>query len=95
MLFATRKPRRFYHPYIYVDERKERLEERVGKVRRELGLEAGRTPMPEDVRGRFAGGTRRLERRRRSARRPWSLTVLLLLIGLAVALWYVLDRGLT
>ena len=37
-LFKVRKPRRFHHDYLYVDERKERLREIEERARRELGL---------------------------------------------------------
>ena len=37
-LFRQPKPRRFRHPYIYVDERKERLERMREEARRELGM---------------------------------------------------------
>ncbi len=37
-LFRMRKPRRFHHDYIYVDERKERMKEIERRARQELGL---------------------------------------------------------
>ena len=37
-LFKVRKPRRFHHDFLYVDERKERLKEIEERARRELGL---------------------------------------------------------
>ena len=37
-LFKMRKPRRFHHDYLYVDERKERLREIEERARSELGL---------------------------------------------------------
>lgn len=95
LLFATRKPRRFHHPYIYVDERKERLERMAGNARRELGLDAGEPFDPEAVRGKLAGNACHRKRDRQGVRRPWSWAALLMLIGLLMALWYVLDRGLT
>lgn len=37
-LFKPRKPRRFHHDYLFVDERKERLKEIEERARKELGL---------------------------------------------------------
>jgi hypothetical protein len=37
-LFYSPKPRRFRHPYIYVDERKERLDAIERKARGDLGM---------------------------------------------------------
>lgn len=38
IFFKQRKPRRFHHQYLYVDERKERLREIERKAREELGM---------------------------------------------------------
>lgn len=92
-LFTTRKPRRFHHPYIYVDERRERLERMTEQARRDLGLDAGKPVDPEEIRGKFVDCTTHLKRRKQGGRRPWHVAVLLLLIGLLAALWYVLDWG--
>ena len=53
-MFKMEKPRRFNHQYIYVDERKEKLQKLEEKAKRELGMlppkefspkESGRKPM--------------------------------------------------
>lgn len=93
-LFAMRKPRRFHHPYIYVDERKERREQMVREARRELGLDAGKPVVPEDIRGKFLEHATHLRRRRQAGTRPWPVAVLLVLLGLLACLWYALERGL-
>ena len=40
ILFQTRKPRRFHHEMIYVDERKERLKLLVERAREEINSAA-------------------------------------------------------
>ena len=61
--FNQRKPRRFNHQYIYVDERRERLQAMEERAKRELGL----VPEPEKtaeerIRGRFVEQTSHLKR---------------------------------
>lgn len=61
--FNQRKPRRFNHQYIYVDERRERLQAMEERAKRELGLipEAPKT-VEERIRGRFVEQTSHLKR---------------------------------
>ena len=59
-LFRQPKPRRFRHPYIYVDERKERLERMREEARRELGMSRERPVCPEDIRGKLMEQTTHL-----------------------------------
>lgn len=92
-LFNMPKPRRFHHPYIYVDERKERLDCLREDARKELGFSDGRTVRPEDIRGKFIGQTTHLRRRKEWTVRPWHPVVLFFLIALLVFFWYVLSRG--
>ena len=40
ILFQTRKPRRFHHEMIYVDERKERMKMLEERARQQLNLES-------------------------------------------------------
>lgn len=37
-MFTMRKPRGFHHSYIYVDERKEKLDKMKENAKRELGM---------------------------------------------------------
>lgn len=51
-MFTMRKPRGFNHPYIYVDERKEKLAKMEEKAKRELGM------LPEkNFRPKTSGGS--------------------------------------
>lgn len=90
-LFRQPKPKRFHHPYIYVDERKERLERMRDQARQELGLPRERPVCPEDIRGKLIGQTTHLRRRRERGIRAWHPAVLIFLIALLVCLWYVLT----
>ena len=79
------KPRRFNHQYIYVDERKEKLQKLEEKAKRDLGMLPPKEFSPEDIRGKFVEGTKHLKRRKESGRKPmdlwgfvlWAILVLL------------------
>ena len=92
-LFRQPKPRRFRHPYIYVDERKERLERMREEARRELGMPRERPVCPEDIRGKLMEQTTHLRRRKERGTRTWHPAVLLFLIGLLACLWFLLLRS--
>ena len=92
-MFTMRKPRGFSHPYIYVDERKERLAKMEESAKRELGLLPEKKFSPEDIRGRFVEGTTHLKRRKESGRKPVHLGVLLVAIVLLAYLWYAITNG--
>ena len=78
-MFTMRKPRGFNHPYIYVDERKEKL------AKKEFS--------PEDIRGKFVEGTTHLKRRKESGRKPVHLGVIMVIIALLIYLWYAISTG--
>lgn len=88
-----RKPRGFHHPYIYVDERKERLQKMTDDAKRELGMLPPKEFKPEDIRGTFIEGTTHLKRRKESGRKPMHLGVLLIIIALLCWLWYAIANG--
>ena len=52
-MFTMRKPRGFRHEYIYVDERKEKLQKIEETAKRELGMLPPKEFNPEDIRGKF------------------------------------------
>lgn len=63
-IFSTNKPRKFNRQSYFHDERKERLEARVRKVKREMGiLDDGDYKAEDTIRGSFAQGTTHLSRR--------------------------------
>ena len=69
-MFKMEKPRRFNHQYIYVDERKEKLQKLEEKAKRDLGMLPPKEFSPEDIRGKFVEGTKHLKRRKESGRKP-------------------------
>ena len=93
-LFTMRKPRGFHHTYIYVDERKEKLEKMREDAKRELGMLPEKQVNPEDIRGKFVEGTTHLKRRKESGRQPLHFIVLLFFIALLIFLWYAISNGL-
>lgn len=92
-MFSVRKPRRFNHQYIYVDERKEKLAKMEEDAKRELGMLPEKEFSPEDIRGKFVEGTTHLKRRKESGRKPVHLGVILVIIVLLIFLWHYLQTG--
>ena len=63
--FKQSEPRRFNHKYIFVDERKEKLDKIVENAKRDLGMEPAAPRTYEDrIRGTFVGSTTHLKRRK-------------------------------
>lgn len=88
-MFKSEKPRAYNHQYIYVDERKEKLNKIEEKAKRDLGmLPPEELTAEERIRGKFVESTKHLKRRKESKRKP--LTYAALLIGIG-ALCYVLH----
>lgn len=92
-MFTMRKPRGFHHPYIYVDERKERLAKMTEDAKRELGMLPPKEFTPEDIRGTFVQGTTHLKRRKESGRKPMHFGMALVIIALLAWLWYAIANG--
>lgn len=86
-LFDIRKPRGYHHPYIYVDERRERLEQLTDEARRKLGRPSGQPLNPELIRGKFVESTTHLKRRKMRKRHPLQGVVLICFITLLIYLW--------
>ena len=82
-MFTMRKPRSYHHEYIYVDERKEKLQKIEETAKRELGMLPPKDFSPEDIRGKFVEGTTHLKRRK-------PLTYATLFVAIAV-LAYILH----
>ena len=82
---SMRKPRGFNHQYIYVNERKEKLEKMEEKAKRELGMLPDKEFSPE--------GTTHLKRRKASGRKPVSFGIILIIIAFLLYLWHYLATG--
>ena len=81
-MFKMEKPRRFNHQYIYVDERKEKLQKLEEK---EFS--------PEDIRGKFVEGTKHLKRRKESGRKPMTYGALFVAILVLLYILHYLVTG--
>lgn len=63
-IFSVSKPKKFEHTRRFGNERKEYLDARVRKIKREMGLLPDEEFRPEEsIRGTFAQGTTHLRRR--------------------------------
>ena len=93
-MFTMRKPRGFHHNYIYVDERKEKLEKIEENAKRELGMLPEKEFSPEDIRGKIFEQTTHVRRRRERGRKPMKTGILLIAVVVLIWLWYALSNGL-
>ena len=92
-LFTMRKPRPFHHEYIYVDERKEKLQTREEDAKRDLGMIPPKEFSPEDIRGKFIEGTTHLKRRKESGREPLSYATIFVAIAVLLYILHYLVTG--
>ena len=97
--YNVRKPRQFDHKPIYWDPRREALEERIRRVKREMGKSPD---SPEEykpsIRGRFIEGTSHLKKSKTkgddiSSRLYRNMRLLLVLALLGVIFWYFFLKG--
>lgn len=91
--FKMREPRRFNHKYIFVDERKERLDKIVENAKRDLGMLPPKETSPEErIRGAFVSGTKHLKRRNEEGQ-AFSTKTLVVLIAVFLYLLHYLVTG--
>lgn len=88
-----RKPRGFHHEYIYVNERKEKLQKMEENAKRDLGMIPPKEFSPEDIRGKFVECTTHLKRRKNSKRKPLHAGLALMIIAILIYLWYAISNG--
>lgn len=91
--YNVRKPRQFEHKPIYWDPRKEAMEERVRKVKREMGLEETEEEYKPQIKGTFIEGTSHLKRSRDKgensrSREYKNVKLLIALAVLTLLFWY-------
>lgn len=60
--YNTRKPRQFSHKPIYWDPHKEAMEERVRKIKREIGVDEPLEEYKPQIKGTFIEGTSHLKK---------------------------------
>ncbi len=92
-MFRMDKPRPFTHQYIYVDERKEKLQKIEENAKRDLGMLPPKEFSPEDIRGSFVAGTKHLKRRKESGRKPITYAALFIAIAVLVYILHWLITG--
>ena len=92
--YKMRKPRQFDHKPIYFDPRKEALEKRIHKAKRELGIEvADYGQLKEEIKGSFIEGTSHLKKSKDRGddirnRVYKNMRLLLILCILSFLLWF-------
>ncbi|MED9945963.1 MAG: hypothetical protein UFI53_08405 [Hallella sp.] len=83
LLVQTTKPRRFRHPMMYSDERRERLQQLEARAKRELGMESGESAVDTDAAESLISFRRTTRRRDRSFVAGLAIAGLLLVFLLA------------
>jgi hypothetical protein len=93
--YNVRKPRQYEHKPIYWDPHKEAMEDRIRKVKREMGMDEDLTveDYKAEIKGSFIEGTSHLKKSRDkghdSRSRSYKNMKLLLAVAiLAAILWY-------
>ncbi|SEG08494.1 MULTISPECIES: hypothetical protein [Parabacteroides] len=60
--YNVRKPRQFEHKPIYWDPHREAMQERVSKIKREMGMEEPLEEYKPQIKGSFVEGTSHLKK---------------------------------
>ncbi len=90
--FKMREPRKFNHKYIYVDERKEKLDKIVENAKRDLGMIPSKEESFEErIRGAFVAENSHLDRKRAVGSRVSSRFAVAALFVCAFVLYYIIK----
>lgn len=90
--FRMREPRRFNHKYIFVDERKEKLDKIVESAKRDLGMLPPQKPTyHERIKGALVGENSHLARKRNNGSRISSRFAVAALFVCAFIVYYILK----
>ena len=92
-IFNWRSKKAYHHEYIYVDERKEKLQKIEENAKRDLGMLPPKEFSPEDIRGKFIEGTTYLKRRKESGRKPLSYATIFVAIAVLAYILHYLVTG--
>ncbi len=93
IFFNIRKPRKFEHKPIYFDPDKEALQQRVEKVKRELGMTEEKDYRNE-IKGAFLEQTKHVKRRGTSFERPGNdrnIKLAVAMVCLIILFWFLLT----
>lgn len=94
--YGNRKPRQYEHKPIYWDPNKEKLQERIDRIKRQLDEEDGKIATTEEykpqIKGAFLESSEHIRRQHERGRdskyrSSRSMTLLLFLVILLVVLW--------
>ncbi len=90
--FKMRAPRKFEHKYIYVDERREKLEKIESNAKRDLGLlPPEELSYKERIQGAFVNSTTHLRRRKQNTGYLKTQTIIVMLLIAIFVLHYLLT----
>ena len=90
--FKQSEPRRFNHKYIFVDERKEKLDKIVENAKRDLGmLPPSEESYRDRLKGAFTGNDSQLARRKENGQRLSTRAILVALFICVFVLFYILK----
>ena len=90
--FGVREPRRFNHKYIFVDERREKLDRIVENAKRDLGmLPPSEESYRDRLKGAFTGNDSHLARRKENGQRLSTRAILVALFICVFVLFYILK----
>ena len=91
-MFKMREPRKFNHKYIYVDERKEKLDKIVENAKRDLGMLPPRQEgHRERLQGAFAADNSHVSRRKANGTRITTRVAVAALFVCVFLLYYILK----
>jgi hypothetical protein len=82
--YNSRKPRRFHYTPVFFDPRKEEMQERVTKVKKELGIPIPDEEFKPNIKGNISGQTRHLRKRLENPEKSSSKTTMIIAIALAI-----------
>lgn len=91
-MFKMREPRKFNHKYIFVDERKEKLDKIVENAKRELGMLPQRQEgYSERLQGAFSAENSHVSRRKANGTRITTRVAVAVLFVCVFLLYYILK----
>lgn len=95
--YKTRRPHQFEHKPIYWDPHKEAMEERVQKIKKEMGLIEQDKDYKPSIKGTFIEGTSHLKKRAESGdssrNRTYKNGILIIAVIILIMLgWYLFFK---